>query len=268
MASERPQGKQRDAPSNAADSPAVVAATEVTRQHELERLMRRSERLDTAGVLAAALAHEIRNPLNGASLHLSVLERALSRIPNVPSVAAEAIAVLRAETNRLSGLVTDFLGVARPRQLVPLVCDMNEVARGAAALLAREFDARAITLTIDAPAQPLIGLFDAERVQQALVHLLQNAVEAAGKHGSVTLRVRRTSGRAEIDVEDDGPGIADPKAPIFDAFFTTKEGGTGLGLSIVQRLVLDHGGDVVYTSRPGQTVFTLRLPTDVSHAGT
>ena len=96
------------------------------------------KRLATAGVLAAGLAHEIRNPLNGASLHLSVLERALSRIPDLPVSAAEAIAVLRAETKRLSALVTDFLEVARPHQLALRMCDLNEIVRGAAALLERE----------------------------------------------------------------------------------------------------------------------------------
>jgi two-component system nitrogen regulation sensor histidine kinase GlnL len=66
----------------------------------------------------------------------------------------------------------------------------------------------------------------------------------------------------EIDVVDDGAGIADPKAPVFDAFFSTKAQGTGLGLSIVQRVVTDHGGDVTFESRPGRTVFTVRLPAE------
>jgi PAS domain S-box-containing protein len=238
----------------------VVAGVDVTRQREFERLLRRRERLDTAGVLAAGLAHEIRNPLNGASLHLSVLERTLSRVPNVPAAAAEAISVLRTETKRLSALVTDFLDVARPSRLARAASDVHEIARASAALLEHETHARSISLKIEAPAQSLVAEVDAERIKLALVHLLENAVEATGEHGSVTLRVRRTPGHVEVDVGDDGPGIADPKAPIFDAFYTTKERGIGLGLSIVQRIVLDHGGDVVYTSRPGHTVFTIRLP--------
>ena len=246
----------------------VVAGIDVTRQRELERLLRRSERLDTAGVLAAGLAHEIRNPLNGASLHLSVLERTLARVPNVPAAAAEAIAVLRTETRRLSALVTDFLDVARPSRLARVESDINEIVRTAAALVGREISARAISLHIEASAHPLVGELDAERIKLALVHLLENAVEAIGERGTVTLRVRRTPDHAEIDVGDDGPGISDPKAPIFDAFYTTKERGTGLGLSIVQRIVLDHGGDVVYTSRPGRTVFTVRLPMGVPAAAT
>jgi signal transduction histidine kinase len=76
----------------------------------------------------------------------------------------------------------------------------------------------------------------------------------------VTVRVRRVPHEIEVDVADDGAGIPDPDAPIFDAFYTTKDRGTGLGLSIVQRIVSDHGGDVAFSSRPGATTFTVRLP--------
>jgi signal transduction histidine kinase len=221
---------------------------------------RKARPLATAGMLAAGLAHEIRNPLNGVSLHLSVLERALAGTPNVPSAAADAIAVLRTETKRLSVLVTDFLEVARPRQLVRVECDLNEIARGVAALQELELEGRAITLRLEPSPEPAVAELDVERIKKALVNLLHNAVEATGGHGSVVLRVRRTPSHAEFDVEDDGAGFAALHAPIFDAFYTTKERGTGLGLSIVQRVVSDHGGEVVYTTQPGRTVFTVRLP--------
>lgn len=243
----------------------LVIGVDVTRQCELERHMRNSERLATAGVLAAGLAHEIRNPLNGASLHLSVLERALSRVPNVPAAANEAIAVLRAETKRLSAFVTDFLEVTRPPKLARVKCDLNEIVGGvAAATLGQELDARAITLKVEPFPQPLTAELDRERVKRALINLLHNAVEATRGHGNVTLRVRRVLNRAEIEVEDDGVGIAGPNAPIFEPFYTTKEGGTGLGLSIVQRVVTDHGGEVVYTSRSGRTVFVVSLSLGMS----
>jgi PAS domain S-box-containing protein len=228
---------------------------------ELEQRM--PERPATTGVLAAGLAHEIRNPLNGASLHLSVLERALSRLPNVPLAAAEAVAVLRTETKRLSALVTDFLEVANPRQLVRRTCDLNQIAHAAAGALERELDARTVTLSFEPWPEPVLAQLDAEPITQAFINLLRNAADAAGREGRVTLRVRRIHGRAEIEVEDDGAGIAEPNAPIFDAFYTTKQG-TGLGLSIVQRAVADHGGKVVYKSRAGCTVFTVRLPIELS----
>jgi signal transduction histidine kinase len=101
---------------------------------------------------------------------------------------------------------------------------------------------------------------DGERIKQVLVNLVRNAVEAVKDGGQVNLRVRRLPRDVEVDVADDGPGIPNPDAPIFDAFYTTKDRGTGLGLSIVQRIVSDHGGDVSFTSAPGATTFTVRLP--------
>jgi signal transduction histidine kinase len=103
---------------------------------------------------------------------------------------------------------------------------------------------------------------DVERTKQVLVNLLRNALDAAKKGGAVTIRVRRLPDHVEMDVTDDGAGVPDPNAPIFDAFYTTKDRGTGLGLSIVQRIVADHRGEVSFTSRPGSTVFTVRLPAE------
>jgi PAS domain S-box-containing protein len=237
----------------------VVVGMDVTEQRDLERRARQSERLATAGVLAAGLAHEIRNPLNGASLHLSVLERALARASNVPSDAPEAVDVVRTEIRRLSSLVTDFLEVARPRPLSVGEYDLNPVVQSIATLLAPEVAQRDVALRVEPCPIPPIGKFDAERIKQVLLNLVRNALEAVEEKGEVIIRVRRTPQFLEVDVEDDGPGFQQT-APIFDAFYTTKERGTGLGLSIVNRIVTDHDGDVRFTTEPGCTVFTVRLP--------
>jgi len=94
------------------------------------------------------------------------------------------------------------------------------------------------------------------------LNLLQNAIEAVDgvPERTVSMRVRRQPRHAVIDVEDNGPGLADPEAPIFDPFFSTKPNGTGLGLSIVHRVVTDHGGTIDVKSRAGKTVFRVNLP--------
>jgi PAS domain S-box-containing protein len=247
---------------------AVVVGVDLTNERELERRARLNERLAATGALAASLAHEIRNPLNGASLHVSVLDRALARAGAVPAAAREAAEVLRAEINRLSNLVSDFLEVARPRPLVRSECDANEIASSVAVLLAPEAEARGVHLRVEPFALPATANLDAERTKQVLVNLVRNGLDAVAEGGHVVVRVRRLPRDLEIDVADDGAGIADPTAPLFDAFYTTKERGTGLGLSIVRRIVTDHGGDVTFESRPGSTVFTIRLPADpvVLHA--
>jgi len=238
----------------------VLVGLDVTRERELERRARQNERLAAAGALAAGLAHEIRNPLNGANLHLSVLDRALARSHEVPQGARDATEVLRAEIKRLSALVTDFLEVARPRPLSRIDYDVNDLARGVGTLLRPEAETRGVSLRVEAFPFPAMAAIDAERLKQVLVNLVRNALEAVKEGGNVEVRVRRIPHEVEVDVADDGPGVPDPNAPIFDAFYTTKDRGTGLGLSIVQRIVNDHGGDVSFTSRPGATVFTVRLP--------
>jgi PAS domain S-box-containing protein len=237
----------------------VVVGMDVSEQRELERRARQNERLAAAGVLAAGLAHEIRNPLNGAGLHLSILERSLARLDQVPREAVTAVEVVRFEIGRLSSLVTEFLEVARPVPLAIAEHDLNPVAEGVAATMASEAGVRRARLKVEPCPHHARGRFDAERIEHALLNLVRNAIESVRDAGEVVIRVRRTAQFLEVDVEDDGPGF-DPAEPVFDAFYTTKNGGTGLGLSVVQRVVTDHGGDIRFTTEPGCTVFTLRLP--------
>lgn len=174
----------------------------------------------------------------------------------------EAADVLRAEIRRLGGLVSDFLVVARPKPLVLVDCDLNNLVRGVRVLLAPEALARKVSLAVEPFPFPVSVRIDVERCKQVLVNLVRNALDAVKEGGRVSVAVRRLPEHVEIDVADDGAGVPDPNAPIFDAFYTTKDKGTGLGLSIVQRIVTDHGGEVSFASRPGSTVFTVRLPAE------
>ena len=189
-----------------------------------------------------------------------MLERALPANVASSDEARAAIGVHRTELRRLSDLVTDFLEVSRPRPLQRTEGDLNPLAHAVGLLLAPEAEARGITLLVEGFPLPAVGKFDGERMKQVLLNLARNALEAVDEGGEIVLRVRRTVHSLEVDVEDNGSGIAEAKAPIFDAFYTTKDRGTGLGLSIVQSIVVDHGGDVQFTSKPGRTVFTVRLP--------
>lgn len=246
------------------DGPAwLLTGIDITEEERLERQARINERLAVAGTLAAGLAHEIRNPLNGASLHITVLERSLMRLPEVPETALESAEVLKTEVKRLSALVSDFLEVARPRPIQRSLCDLNEVVSHVLCLVRPEAEGRCVSLSLERFPFEIPASVDPERLRQAVLNLVKNALEAAGEEGKVVVRVRRVVNEGQIDVEDDGPGLPETSAPVFDAFFTTKERGTGLGLSIVHRIAADHGGSVLYESRPGRTLFTLRLPLDL-----
>lgn len=228
-------------------------------QSEFDRKIR-TERLAGVGTLAAGLAHEIRNPLNGALLHVTFLERALAR-RDAGENEREALRAVGDEIRRLSALVRDFLVFARPSP--PTLKPINLNALCARTLSIFEGDAKAAGAAVTqdfAPDDPAVNA-DGDKLQQVLLNLLRNAGEAvAAKKGRVTLRTRRRPRHAAIEVEDDGPGLPSQEAPIFDAFYSTKPNGTGLGLSIVHRIVTDHGGTVEVESVPGRTVFRVLLP--------
>ncbi|MEQ9320876.1 MAG: protoglobin domain-containing protein [Polyangiaceae bacterium] len=237
-----------------------LVGRDVTDEQALEARLRRSEKLAAVGTLAAGLAHEIRNPLNGAQLHLTYLKRALGKRDE--GDLTEAVDVVSAEIRRLGGLVTDFLDFARPRELRREELTVQDLCRRCIGLVDRPGgSASDVRIELDLPETEIVAELDAAMIQQVLLNLLNNAVQAVGDSGgTVTLRAFRRPIDVVIEVIDDGPGLPDPEAPIFDAFYSTKDRGTGLGLSIVHRIVSDHGGDVSVDSRPGATRFRIVLP--------
>lgn len=221
---------------------------------------RQQERLAAVGTLAAGLAHEIRNPLNGALLHVSFLERALKKSGG-DREALDAVHVVGDEIKRLAHLVTDFLDFARPRPLAFTPTSARLACERAAHMVATAAQAGKVDLELDLPASDVVFPADGARLEQVLLNLLQNAIEALSPHGGhVILRARREPRHVWLEVEDDGPGIPAGNPPVFDAFFSTKPEGTGLGLSIVHRIVTDHGGTIDLDSRPGRTRFRVKLP--------
>lgn len=243
-----------------------VVGQDVTDENELAARMRQTEKLAAVGTLAAGLAHEIRNPLNGAQLHLTFLERGLRRAGVVDPDAHEAVRVVGDEIRRLSELVSEFLDFARPKPLEKKVHSVRTLCERAVQLVAPPASEGGVSIRLDLPETDLELEVDGAKVEQVLLNLLQNAVEATAPSGggSVTVRVRRQPRRAVLEVEDDGPGLPGPDAPIFDAFFSTKPNGTGLGLAIAHRIVTDHGGEIDVQSRPGRTVFRIALPIRLS----
>ncbi|CAN96176.1 MULTISPECIES: protoglobin domain-containing protein [Sorangium] len=264
-------GKIRDlrwqlayAPSAADDEVVLFAiGQDTTDENALAARVRQSEKLAAVGTLAAGLAHEIRNPLNGAQLHVTFLERGLARAGLKDPDTLEAIQVVRDEIRRLSALVSEFLDFARPKPLdlrpTPVVPLCERAARVAASSDGAGAQA---AVKVDLPSTDIMLDLDPAKIEQVLLNLLRNAIEAvdAAGGGTVTLRARRQPRHAVVEVEDDGPGIASPDAPIFDPFFSTKPNGTGLGLAIAHRIVTDHEGTIEFQSRPGKTLFRVTLP--------
>ena len=243
----------------------LLTGRDVTEEKHREERSRQNERLAAIGTLAAGLAHEIRNPLNGAQLHVSFLERAIKRKSSDPDML-EATRVVGDEIKRLANLVTEFLDFARPKPPELRPTSLIKAMEHACGLVTDTAKAAGVRLTCDLPSSDVEFPADSAKLTQVLLNLLNNAVEATGAAGggSVLLRGRRGPRQVFIDVEDDGPGLPGPDAPIFDAFYSTKEGGTGLGLAITHRIISDHRGTIDVSSRPGKTSFHIALPLEQS----
>ena len=230
--------------------------------------MEEQRRLAALGNMAAGLAHEIRNPLSGIKGAAQYLQEGAD-----PEQLREMLSVIVDEANRLNAVVTQFLDYARPLKLhveptavEPLVRRIIELVRveGLPPDVAIEAD-----LEDDLPHVPV----DRDKLTAVLLNLVQNAVQAVGNSGTVTVRARTTRlggptlrgpAAMAISVVDDGPGIEpEDMDNLFVPFFTTKPSGTGLGLAISRRLVQEHGGDIAVRTRPGHgAAFTVRLPLD------
>jgi len=264
---------------DAAGTPAghVVIFQDVTHVVEMERELRRSERLAAIGQLSASIAHEVRNPLAAISGSIQVLEGRTPALADDPEARSLMRIVVR-ETDRLNALITDFLRYARPApkrlasvalaDAVDEVLRMFESVRPPGVTVARELEAG---LVLEA---------DPEQLRQVLWNLVLNAAQAMEKGGRLEIRAARTGeppqegvpGRrnedqaqpdwVEIAVVDEGVGIPmDALDRIFDPFFTTKRGGSGLGLATVHRIVEQHAGSIRVESTLGQgTRVRVRLP--------
>ncbi|MGC4066970.1 MAG: ATP-binding protein [Polyangiaceae bacterium] len=221
----------------------------------------RAERLAAVGTLAAGLAHEVRNPLNSAQLQLDVLERKVAKGTLTTENLTATAKILRDEIRRLERLVDDFLSFAQPRPLSIEVSEVNRLVQAVVDSVSPEISDAGIDLFVEFDPNAGTVQVEPQRIRQVLLNLFRNAKEAMVDRGTLTVRTQGPDdgGNVTIEVADTGPGFPED-APVFDAFYTTKEGGTGLGLAIVHRIVADHGGTIRVQSRAGETRFKIILP--------
>ena len=259
-------------------------ATEA-RQQTFEAI--ESERIQALTLLAASVAHEIGNPLNALHIHLQLMEREVKKLkPSIPrftatrsklrpakltteSDAAEVahkledyLAVAKGEIHRLDYIITQFLQAIRPvpPQLKP--GSLNEVVEKTLELLQPELNNRGLTVKQKLATRLPLSPIDATQIQQVLVNLVKNSMQAMTKGGALTLQTGEGTDGVWVSVADTGGGIPQEQlSQIFEPFYTTKKKGTGLGLMIVQRIVRAHGGRIELESHLGRgTTFRLWLP--------
>lgn len=218
-----------------------------------------SEKLAALGQLAAAIAHEVRNPL---AVVRSAAQGITESLPAADAGGRRAASFIIAEVDRLGSVVSSLLAFARPLQLHAGPVALGDVIERALALADGELAGRGVRVRRE-PATALPTLTaDGDLVCQVLVGLLANAAEAAPAGGSVTVATRAADGAVEVAVADDGPGVPpDLRSRIFEPFFTTRPRGTGLGLAVARQIVEAHGGTIEVGDRAGGgACFTVRLP--------
>jgi len=235
--------------------------TDLTRSLiELEQARERlliEEKLAAVGRFSTAIAHEIRNPVAMIS---SALTTAFSRGPN-SAVSQEMFEIAAKEASRLEKLTTDFLAYARPRSPAKERGDVADSIGYIADICRPRAAERAVAIRTEA-SDGLWADIDGGQLQQALLNLAMNAIEASPSGAMVVLRGTRDNGRIRIEVENGhGPIPADAVGCIFEPFFTTKSSGTGLGLAIAHSIVLGHGGELVLSrNEPNLVQFSIILP--------
>jgi signal transduction histidine kinase len=228
-------------------------------------LLGQQEKLAALGLLAAGVAHEIRNPLVAIKARLFTQRRLLP----VNSGALEDNCFISDEIVRLDQIIKDFLLFARPAE--PHLERIKATApfRELTGLFQPQLEKNAIELNCEFLADPEIRA-DLSQLKQVLINLIKNAAESIGQNGRITLRTRTQPDRraarlphvAVLEIEDTGQGIGpEVRKRLFDPFFTTKDNGVGLGLSIAVRILEKHGGTLEYQTQAGRgTVFSVVLP--------
>ncbi|HEX7600939.1 MAG TPA: ATP-binding protein, partial [Polyangiaceae bacterium] len=223
-------------------------------------VMVKRERLAALGELAAIVAHEVRNPLGV----IYNAESSLRRVVGTSKDGAVLLDIIHEECRRLNQIVGDLIDFARPRELSMQPEPLPRVVQEAVDIATSQPDAPAtrVVQTVQA-SLPLVPM-DRRLIRQAIANIAINAIQAMPHGGSLRVAVRYDAADSSTTVEitDEGGGIADDVLPrIFEPFFTTKAKGAGLGLAVVKRIIEDHGGRIVVSSRAGSgTTFAIRLP--------
>ncbi len=230
-----------------------------------------SEKMASIGKLAATVAHEINNPLSGILTYAKLLRKWATRTPwneERREEVCSSLELIESESRRCGEIVKNLLMFSRSAPMNLQWTDVNGVIDRCVRLVQHQLELNNVELTTELESDLPNAYCDPAQIEQLLLALVMNAIEAMPRGGNLRLRSRWMGGEVELQVEDDGPGIPQDLLPhVFEPFFTTKEGGhgVGLGLAISKGVVERHHGTIEVKSAPGKgTRFTIRLPIDVN----
>jgi signal transduction histidine kinase len=216
-----------------------------------------AERLSALGEISAGIVHEIRNPLGAIKGAVEIIEDELAK----DSPRREFASIAKREVERIEKLVQEFVRFARPPKLVKSLANVNELVESVIKLLEQQAAAQKVVVEKDlAKDLPPVAL-DSEQIEQVLLNLTLNALQAMPNGGTLVFRTSQTKEPVIIEIEDTGGGIpANVIRRIFDPFFTTKDKGSGLGLSVAHKIVAQHVGNLTARNSENGAVFRIEFP--------
>ena len=220
-----------------------------------------SEKVATLGRVAAQVAHEVRNPLAGLLLYSEHLKGKLDG--KLANGDAQLVDKIIDTINNLTATTEQILNFARPVTLAPRRVDLNGVATDVIQLLSTEITAHRIETQLQLDDAPVAGMLDEPSIRAATLNLVLNAVQAMPNGGKLTITTTQSFGSLHLDICDTGSGMsADQLKNLFEPFKTTKSRGLGLGMPYAQKVINQHGGQIVVESEQGKgTQIRIELPT-------
>jgi len=232
-------------------------------RQRLEAELRREDRLRSIGRVVAGFAHEIRNPLNSIRLTARVIERRLQDNP----ATRDQIGMIVGEIDRLDALLKSLLLFREEEPRAVRTQPILPIIQRCLAIVQVHAQERGVTVRLVQSEQSVGGdaSVDSDQLQQAIMNLLLNAVDASGPGGVVNVRVQTVENHIDIAVEDSGPGLSvESQEQVFEAFYTTKPGGTGLGLAITKTVLEKMGATIQASNHADGAIFTIQLPREAA----
>jgi signal transduction histidine kinase len=238
----------------------VIVDRKQRRLVEVNQQLAHNEKVATLGRVAAQVAHEVRNPLAGLLLYSEHLKGKIDG--KLPNGDAQLIDKIIATINNLTATTEQILNFARPVTLAPRRVDLNEVARDVIQLLSTEISAHSIETKLALDSSPVAGMLDEPSIRATTLNLVLNAVQAMPAGGHLTISTSNRGNNLLMVIKDTGLGISsDQIEQIFEPFITTKSRGLGLGMPYAQKIIQQHGGQIVVESQPGKgTEVKIELP--------
>ena len=238
----------------------IILFKDLSEVKSLREEVERNHRLATVGRLAAGVAHEIRNPLSSIKGFATYFKERYPEVPEDQHIAD----IMIQEVDRLNRVVTQLLEFARPVSISRKQIPLKEFIVDSLKLVERQAAESDVALEADLPESGAAARLDPDKLNQVLLNLYLNAIEAMAGGGRITVSLEKDKQkhRIEIRVSDTGASIPESElAHIFDPYFTTKTTGTGLGLAIAHNIIQGHGGEIRVENRPGAgTTFRILIP--------